>query len=102
MDVRIMWRILYPVLLVVASLMLAVFYPVLLLIFYAGAFVLILLSRSLNFYKIVVLLERAARNLGARLRYEMRIRLHFGFRDYSDLSGNADEELHQRTHGYVR
>jgi hypothetical protein len=32
----------------------------------------------------------------------MRIRLHLGFRDYSDLSGNADEELHQRTHGYVR
>ncbi len=98
---RILGRILYPVLFVLASLMLALLYPILLLIFYAGAFVLILLSRNLNFYKMVMLLERAAQKLGAKLRYEMRMRLHLGFGDFSNAS-DVDEELRRRTHGYLR
>ena len=95
-------RIVYPVLFVTASLMLALFYPMLLLIFYAGAFVLLMLSRQLNLYKIVIMLKRAARNLDVKLRYEIRIRLHLGFRDYSNASVDYEDDLHRRTHGYVR
>jgi hypothetical protein len=97
-----MWRIVYPVLFVSASLLLALFYPMLLLIFYAGAFALLMLSRQLNLYKMVLVLKRYARNLGAKLRCDIRARLHLGFRDYNTVSADADEELHHRTHGYVR
>jgi hypothetical protein len=98
-----MWRIVYPILLVSASLALALLYPMLLVLFIAGAIVLFSLSRNLNLYKIVMVLKRYARNLGAKLRCDIRARLHLGFRDYNgNISANADEELHHRTHGYKR
>jgi biopolymer transport protein ExbB/TolQ len=95
-------RVVYPVLFVIASLMLALFYPMLLLVFYAGAFVLLMLSRQLNFYRMVMVLKQAVRNLGAKLRYEIRIRLHLGFRDQSNASVDYEDDLHRRTHRYVR
>ena len=101
-KVRMLRRIVYPVLFVTASLMLALFYPILLLIFYAGAFALLMLSKQLNLYKIVMMLKRAASNLGVKLRYEIRIRLHLGFRDYSNASLDSEDDLQHRTHGYVR
>jgi hypothetical protein len=99
MRMRYVWRVVYPVLFVIASLMLALFCPMLLLVFYAGAFVLLTLSRQLNFYRLVMMLRRAAHNLGAKLRYEMRIRLHLGFRDYSNGASDDEYGLHGRTHG---
>jgi len=94
------WRILYPFLFLIASALLAVFYPLLLLVFYAGALVLLMLSRQLNTYRMAMLLKRAARKIGAKLRAEVRVRLHLGFRDYTDVS--ADEELNRKTHRYIR
>jgi hypothetical protein len=85
-----------------ASLLLALFYPMLLLIFYGGAFVLLKLSRQLNLYKMIMVLKRYARNLGAKLRCDIRTRVHLGFRDYTIVSADADEELRHRTHGYIR
>jgi len=81
--------------------MLALFYPLLLLIFYAGAFVLLMLSRQLNLYKMVMMLKQAAGKLN-KLRYDIRARLRLGFREYSGVSVDGDEELHHRSHGYVR
>jgi len=101
-NVRLMWQIVYPVLLVSASLVLALLYPIMLLIFYAGAFVLLLLSRQLNFYKMVMVLKRYARDIGSKLRRDFRAKLHLGFRDYSNAPVGGDEELSHRTHGYVR
>jgi hypothetical protein len=101
-EVRIVRRILYSVLLVAASFVLLWFFPMLMLIFYAGAFVLLLLSRQLNFYRMVIVLKRYAQKLGAKLRFEIRTRLHLGFRDYGGVSAESDEELHRRTYGYVR
>jgi hypothetical protein len=99
---RYVWRIVYPVLLLTASALLALFYPMLLLVLYAGAFVLLMLSRQLNLYRIVMLLKRVARKLGA-LRAEIRTRIGLGLRDYSSgVSGDVDEELHHRSHGYIR
>lgn len=100
---RLMWQIVYPILFVSGSIGLVLLYPMLLVLLIAGAFVLFFLSRNLNLYKIVMVLKRYARNLGAKLRCDIRAGLHLGFRDYNgNISANADEELHQRTHGYMR
>jgi hypothetical protein len=94
-----MRRILYPIAFVAASLMLAIFYPLLLLVFYAGGFVLLMLSRRLNLYRIVMMLKQAVRNFN-KLRCDVRARLHLGFREY--VGASADEEqLGHRSHGYV-
>jgi hypothetical protein len=99
---RYVWRILYPVVFLAASVLLALFYPMLLLIFYACAFVLLMLSRQLNLYRMVMLLKQVARRLGA-FRAEIRTRIRLGFRDYnSGVSADVDEELHHRSHGYMR
>jgi hypothetical protein len=100
--VRKVRRIVYPILFLTVSLILALFYPMLLLIFYAGAFVLLLLARQLNFYKMLMVLKQYARDVGSKLRFEIRARLHLGFRDYSRVSVDADEELRRRNHGYIR
>jgi hypothetical protein len=63
---------------------------------------LLMLSRQLNLYKMIMVLKRYARNLGAKLRCDIRTRVHLGFRDYTSVSADADEELRHRTHGYIR
>jgi hypothetical protein len=81
---------------------LALFYPLLLLIFYAGAFVLLMFSRQLNLYRMVMLLKQVARRIGA-LRAEIRTRIRLGFRGYnSGVSADVNDELHHRSHGYMR
>jgi hypothetical protein len=87
---RLIWRILTPVLLVTASIVLAVFYPMLLLLFYAGAFILILFAHQTNFYRIVMLLKQVARRV-ERLRFEIRPKLHTGYMDYSATLDDQSE-----------
>jgi hypothetical protein len=71
--------------------------------FCAGMLVLLMLARQTNLYKMVMVLKRHAQKLGAKLRCDIRARMHLGFRDYnSSVSADADEELHHRTHGYMR
>jgi len=101
-EVKILRRIVYPVFLVAVSLIVAVFYPMLMLLFYAGTFVLLFLSQQLNFYKIVMVLKRYARNIGSKLRFEIRGKLHLGFRDYSNASLDGEEEWRRRTRAYFR
>ncbi len=94
-------RIIYPAILTATVIAVALLYPLAVIILSAAAFVFLLISRKLNFYRIFMMLKQAAREI-SKLRTEFRARLHFGFRDYSHVSTNADEELHHRTHGYVR
>ncbi len=94
-------RIIYPAILTATVIVVALLYPLAVIILSAGAFVFLLISRQLNFYRIFMLLKRAARTI-SRLRMEFRARLHMGFRDCNNVSANADEELRHRTHGYVR
>jgi hypothetical protein len=97
-----MWRIAYPVLFLAASVLLAMFYPLALLIFYAGAFALLMVSRQLNLHRMMMLLKQVGRKL-AVLRAEVRTRIRLGFRDYNyNVSADADQELHHRSHGYMR
>ncbi len=81
--------------------MIALFYPLLLLIIYAGAFVLLTLLRQLNLFRIIMLLKQALHSF-SKLRCDVRARLHLGFKDYSDISVDTDRELNHRSHGYVR
>ena len=56
-------------------------------------------DRQLNFFKIVMVIKRYAKNV-SRLRFEIRAKLHTGFRDYS---GSMDsDESHHRSCGYIR
>ena len=57
------------------------------------------ITRQMNFYKIVMVIKRYAKNV-SRLRFEIRAKLHTGFRDYS---GSMDgDESHHRNCGYIR
>jgi hypothetical protein len=94
-------RIIYPVLLTVAVIVVALLYPLAVIILSAGAFAFLLLSRQLNLYKIFMILKRYARNV-SRLRAEFRARLQMGFKDYRGVSLDDDEGLRRRTGGYVR
>jgi hypothetical protein len=94
-------RIIYPAILAVVVMVVALIYPLAVLILSAGAFAFLLISRQLNFYRIFMMMKRVARNI-SRLRTEFRARFHLGFRDYNSVSANADEEMRHKTHGYVR
>ena len=94
-------RIVFPAILTATVIVVAFLYPLSVVILSAGAFVFLLISRQLNFYRIIMMLKRAARTI-SRLSMEFRARLHIGFRDYSNVSANADEELRHRTHGYIK
>ena len=101
MEVKRVRRIIYPVLLAAAVMVVALIYPLAVLLLSAGAVVFLVLSRQLNFYKIIMMLKRFARN-ASKLRYELRARFHLGFRDYRGASLDEEEGLHRRTRGYVR
>jgi hypothetical protein len=94
-------RIIYPAILTATVIVVLLLYPLAVIILSAGAFLFLLISRQLNVYRIFMMLKKAARTI-SKLRSEFRARLHMGFRDCSNVSANADEELRHRTHGYVR
>ena len=57
------------------------------------------IARQMNFYKIVMAIKRYAKNV-SRLRFEIRAKLHTGFRDYS---GSVEsEEYSHKSCGFVR
>ena len=94
-------RIIYPVLLTPVVKVVALVYPLAVLLLSAGTLAFLVLSRQLNFYKIVMILKHYARN-ASKLRYELRARLHLGFRDYRGVSLVEEEGLRRRTRVYVR
>jgi hypothetical protein len=62
-------------------------------------FAFLAIARQMNFYKIVMIMKRYAKNV-SRIRFEIRAKLHTGFRDYSDSMDS--EESHHRTSGFIR
>ncbi len=101
-KMRYVWRIISPILFLAASIMFALFYPLLLLILLAGVFLLLTLSRQLNLYHMVMMLKQVARRIGA-LRNQIRTRVRLGSKDYKyGVSADADDELRHRSYGYVR
>ncbi len=57
------------------------------------------IARQINFNNIVMMIKRYAKSV-SRLRFEIRAKLHTGFRDYSDSMDS--EESHNRNCGFIR
>ena len=79
----------------------ALLYPLAVAFLSAGVFIFLLISRQLNFYRMFMMLKRAARSI-SRLHAEFRVRLHTGFRDYNGDSLDEEERLHLRIYSYVK
>ena len=62
-------------------------------------FALLAIARQMNFNNIVMMIKRYAKSV-SRLRFEIRAKLHTGFRDYSDSMDS--EESHNRNCGVIR
>ena len=63
-----------------------------------GMFAFLTIARQMNF-SIFMMIKRYAKTV-SRLRFEIRAKLHTGFRDYSDCIDN--EESHSRNSGFIR
>ncbi|MCW4009099.1 MAG: hypothetical protein NWF05_00555 [Candidatus Bathyarchaeota archaeon] len=61
--------------------------------------VILMIARNMNFYKIAMMLKRYARE-ASKLRSEIHLRLHTGFKDYSTTLD--DQTRAGKTTGYVR
>jgi hypothetical protein len=57
------------------------------------------IARQMNFYKIVMVIKRYAQTV-SRLRFEIRAKLHTGFRDYS--VSLESEESPRGSCGYIK
>ena len=55
-------------------------------------FAFLAIARQMNFYRIVMMMKRYAKNV-SRIRFEIRAKLHTGFRDYGE---SESEESHHR------
>ena len=62
-------------------------------------FAFLAVARQMNFYRIAMLMKRYAKNV-SRIRFEIRAKMHTGFRDYSDSMDS--EESHSRNCGFIR
>ncbi len=62
-------------------------------------FAFLAIARQMNFNNIFMMIKRYAKNV-SRLRFEIRAKLHTGFRDYSDSIDS--EESHSRNSGFIR
>ena len=76
-------RIVYLSLLGILGTFVALMFPAYVLMVMVGVVTLLFIARQLNFYKIMMMLKRVIRNT-RRLCFESRLKLHTGFRDYSD------------------
>ena len=57
-----------------------------------GMFTVLTLARDMNFYKVVMMFKRYARE-ASRLRFEIRMKLHTGWKDYNAA---LDDETRSR------
>lgn len=102
MKVRGIGRIIFLALLGTVAIVIALISPLYVLLASIGVFSFLLLSRQLNFYRIVMLLKRFIRN-ASKLRLKIRAKLHMGFRDYSNIAVESEEDkLRNRNCGYIR
>ena len=62
-------------------------------------FAFLAIARQMNFCRIVMMMKRYAKNV-SRIRFEIRAKLHSGFKDYSESI--ESEKSHHRTSGFIR
>ena len=66
-----------------------------------GMFTFFAIARQMNFNSIFMMLKRQAKNV-SRLRFEIRAKVHTGFRDYSESIDSEESRRGSRTCGFVR
>jgi len=66
-----------------------------------GMFAFLTIARQMNFNSIFMMIKRYAKTV-SRLRFEIRAKLHTGFRDYGDSDSVDSEESHNRNCGFIR
>jgi hypothetical protein len=90
----------YVVALGVTSTLLFLVNPAYLMFAMFSLFFIVTLARAVNFYKIVFMLKRYARDT-AKLRSDIHARLHTGFKDYN-VAVEDDHKTRGKTAGYIR
>ena len=66
-----------------AGLLAAIISPLTLLFALISVIAFLAIAKQLNFYRIVMMIKSWAKNI-SRIRFEIRAKLHTGFRDYND------------------
>jgi len=92
--------IIYVALIAAAGLLAAAISPTAILLASISMIAFLAIARQMNFYKIVLMMKRYAKN-GSRTRFEIRAKLHTGFRDYND-SVDGEESHRSRNSGFIR
>ena len=86
-------------LLATAGLLAALISPLMALFASIGIIAFLAIARQMNFFKIIMMIKGYAKNV-SRLRFEIRAKLHTGFRDCSG-SIESEESRHSKC-GYLR
>lgn len=75
--------IIYVALVATVGLLAATISPLTVMLASISMIAFLAIARQMNFYKIFMMMKGWAKNV-SRLRFEIRAKLHTGFRDYSD------------------
>ena len=94
-----MRRIIYVASLATLGLMIVLISPLYVLMASVSILAFLGIARQMNFYKIVMMLKKHAKNV-SKLRFEIRAKLHAGFKDYSG-SVESEESSHKSC-GFIR
>jgi hypothetical protein len=98
-NMRKIRSIIYLALLAIVGLLILLINPLVVLLASVSMLAFVAIARQMNFYKIVIMIKRYAKNV-SRLRFEIRAKVHTGFRDYS---GSMDsEESRHRNCAHIR
>jgi len=79
--------IIYVALVASAGLLAATISPLMILLASMSMIAFLSIAKQMNFYRIVLMMKGWAKNI-SRIRFEIRAKLHTGFRDYSDPMDN--------------
>ena len=90
----------YVAVLAIAGLLAVLINPLVVMSISISLLAILAIARQINFYKIVMMMKNYVKTV-AKLRFEIRAKLHTGFRDYSS-SADAEEAHHRGNCGYVR
>jgi len=98
-NMRKIRSIIYLALLAIVGLMTVLINPLVVLLASVSMLAFVAIDRQMNFYKIVMMIKNYAKSV-SKLRFEIRAKLHTGFRDYS-ASVDTEESRHSKC-GYIR
>jgi hypothetical protein len=86
-------RVIHLTLLTIIGAAIIIINPLFAILALVGVLTFLAVVRQLNFYKILMVMKRYAKEV-SKLRFEIRAKLHTGFRDYNG-SLDSDESHHK-------